>query len=204
MNALQIMAANAAQLNAIVEAIVKAKASGTEASEAKGSVAQAVREYAVTTAEAGTDTAEARKALQIVLAADDRTTGSVKATGHHYVGFRTLIADGVDVMNGGPDGKPVSTAEAQARIASDDVKARKALKSAVSQAVKAAGDKREGEANGVAGELRLVALVEALQAAGFAPANALDDYRAIRPDQIGQDEEDATDGDEAIREAVNG
>lgn len=135
MNAMKLAMQYADQIAAIAEAMVRkdeASKSASEASKANTStLTDMVRDFAVQTAADGIPAEDGRKALIFGLTGLEAPKGSVKASGNHFAGYRAMIADGVEVAD-------KSVKDAQAYIASDDVKAINAIKAAWAEARKAA------------------------------------------------------------------
>jgi hypothetical protein len=129
MNALQVMTAYAEQIGRIGEVMAANKAASTDATDASkernGTLADALRAYVRQTAEDGVSVDDGSAGLTAGLTALEMPKGTVKASGNHYRGFRKLLELGQDIDT-------LSTREAQAAVESDEVKAAKAAKGALS------------------------------------------------------------------------
>lgn len=158
-----ILAARSQLFAGLAMAITASVKGGEAATEAKGGVVAKLREVANVTHEAGEPVQEVRAAMLATLAGFELPAGSVKASGNQLAGFRAMLADGLNIDNGGKDGKPVSAGEASAYIASDDTKRLKAIRTAISKAVQTAAGKQDGDKAGDA-EARLLTIAEAIGA----------------------------------------
>lgn len=132
-NVLELQNTYRVQIAEIAEAMAAAaavKATSTDNNNAAGvTLTSRVKAFATITAEAGDDAEEARRALTGNLTTLEMPKGSIKASGNHFAGFRKLIDEGKDIA-------PLSTKDAQEAIASDEVKAIKAAKSALNKYAK--------------------------------------------------------------------
>lgn len=129
MNTIQVLQQYPDQLAAIAAALNGSKSASDAAGTARGTVSDAKRAYALATAADEVPTEEARKALQLYLAGEG--VKAPAAHGNHFAGYRELLAGGFDIetMN---EGRPATDRDAQAAIASDDVKALQAVRKAIS------------------------------------------------------------------------
>lgn len=161
MNTIQVLQQYTEQLAAIAAALNGSKSASDVAGTARGTVSDAKRAYATATAVDDVPVEDARKALQLYLAGEG--VKAPAAHGNHFAGYRELIASGIDIdtMN---DGKPATDKDAQAAVASDEVKALSAVRKAISSHV-AGLAKATKETGGMAGA------IERLTA--FANANAI-------------------------------
>lgn len=124
----------AVQLDAIGTALSQGTEKLTDEQKASNeagrkSVASAVRDFATVTAENGVDAGEARLVLQLYLSGNHHKTGTIKAYGNAYAGYRQLIEAGKDVTE-------VTTKQAQDAAASDAVKAKKLARDRIKAATK--------------------------------------------------------------------
>lgn len=133
MNALEILMnpTLAPKFAALESALAgKAEASAEASTEGK-TVSQRKRELAIATADAGITAEEAREALELYL--NGRKVKAAAAHGNHLQGYRAMLDDGIDIMTGGSEGNPVTDADAQLYIASDDVKELRAVRKSINQ-----------------------------------------------------------------------
>lgn len=127
----------AGKYNDLIASIGEAMAANKAAQAARTEVAREetatltsrVKDYATATATDGVKVEDARQALTGALTMMGAPSGSVKASGNHFAGFRQLLAEGKDIST-------LSTKHAQDAIASDEVKALKAAKDALAKYAK--------------------------------------------------------------------
>lgn len=116
------------EVAAIAAAIAQKKAQADTNSEAMKSPTESLtaqlRAFATKTAEDGVSVEDGREGLRFALTAFKCPTGSVKASGNHYAGYRKLLADGVNI-------ETKSVAEAQKAIESNAVTVARDVKKAL-------------------------------------------------------------------------